>query len=50
MKNIKFIKFLTILGHGTGKLFSKNEDGTFNFDKENLIHPILNTKIETFYD
>jgi len=39
-----------LLGHGTGKLFAKKEDGTYNFDFGNLINPLTNTKITTFYD
>ncbi|EAR85850.1 peptidase family M49 protein (macronuclear) [Tetrahymena thermophila SB210] len=39
-----------LLGHGTGKLFQKKEDDTLNFDQEHLLHPILNTKIDTYYD
>ncbi len=39
-----------LLGHGTGKLFAKNADGTFNFDYGKAINPLTNVLITTFYD
>lgn len=39
-----------LLGHGTGKLLSENNDGTFNFDKENPpISPIDGKPVKTYY-
>lgn len=38
-----------LLGHGSGKMFQKLNDGTFNFEKS-LINPITNEPIEKFYD
>lgn len=38
-----------LLGHGTGKLFTKNINGKLNFD-ENLINPLTNQKISTYYE
>jgi dipeptidyl-peptidase-3 len=35
-----------LLGHGTGKLFRKNEKGEYNFDIDNVINPLTNNKIE----
>ena len=29
-----------LLGHGTGKLFKENADGTKNFDPEKVINPL----------
>ena len=38
-----------LLGHGTGKLFTKNtETGELNFDK-NLRHPFNGGEITTYY-
>lgn len=39
-----------LLGHGTGKLFVRNKDGTFNFDKQNLKHPLTGGEITSFYE
>ena len=39
-----------LLGHGTGKLFSKKEDGTYNFNYGKLINPLTNNVITSFYD
>jgi dipeptidyl-peptidase-3 len=35
-----------LLGHGTGKLFRKNENDQLNFDIENIINPVTNERIE----
>ncbi|KAG5486361.1 hypothetical protein CUR178_07673 [Leishmania enriettii] len=37
-----------LLGHGTGKLLSENDDGTFNFDK-NTVDPISGQPVATWY-
>ena len=38
-----------LLGHGTGKLFTKNvETGELNFDKD-LKHPFNGEEIKTYY-
>ncbi|XP_022332710.2 dipeptidyl peptidase 3-like [Crassostrea virginica] len=38
-----------LLGHGSGKLFIKNENGTFNFDQESVVNPETNQKITECY-
>ena len=38
-----------LLGHGTGKLFKIDENGKYNFDIENVINPLTNEKINSYY-
>ena len=38
-----------LLGHGTGKLLTENEDGSFNFKKGELINPLTGAPVATWY-
>ena len=50
---IKVSMFKTALhelfGHGSGKLFKKDEKGDFNFDKDKVINPLTKEKINSYY-
>ncbi len=37
-----------LLGHGSGKTFNENADGTFNFDKDGVVHPLTGGPISSW--
>ncbi|KAL6589980.1 hypothetical protein ACP70R_050178 [Stipagrostis hirtigluma subsp. patula] len=39
-----------LLGHGTGKLFHRAEDGSFDFDRETVIDPLSGKPISSWYE
>ncbi|UYV78782.1 DPP3 [Cordylochernes scorpioides] len=39
-----------LLGHGSGKLFQRNKDGSLNFDLENTINPLTSAKVDKYYE
>lgn len=39
-----------LLGHGSGKLFRQNNDGTYNFDRTKVINPLTNLPVESWYE
>ncbi|KAG5673167.1 hypothetical protein PVAND_003235 [Polypedilum vanderplanki] len=38
-----------LLGHGSGKLFTVDENGKFNFNKDSVINPLTNQNVDKWY-
>lgn len=38
-----------LLGHGSGKLFRIDEDGKFNFNRDSVVNPLNNMKVDKWY-
>lgn len=38
-----------LLGHGTGKLFKQTGPNAYNFDRDNVINPLLDSKVDKFF-
>jgi dipeptidyl-peptidase-3 len=38
-----------LLGHGSGKLFQENADGSKNFDPEKVVNPLTGKKVTSWY-
>jgi len=39
-----------LLGHGSGRLLRKSDDGSFNFEYGKLLSPLTNQPIDTYYE
>ncbi|GMS83163.1 hypothetical protein PENTCL1PPCAC_5338 [Pristionchus entomophagus] len=39
-----------LLGHGSGKLFERKKDGSFNFDKDNTVDTLTGGKVTSWYE
>lgn len=39
-----------LLGHGSGKLLRRYQDGTFNFPQGDLLHPLTKEQVASWYE